>query len=78
MDLHGQRVDDALRQTNSFLIRERQRGTVSVRIVTGHGTGALKAAIRQMLGSHPAVATSRVSPVTDAVMLVVLNAPARR
>ena len=78
LDLHGQTVADALRQANNFLIRERQRGTVSVRIVTGHGTGALKSAIRQMLGTHPAVASSRVSLTTDAVMLVLLNPPARR
>lgn len=75
LDLHGQRVDEALRQATRFLVRERQRGTISVRIVTGHGTGAVKSAIRQMLATHPAVANSRVSPLTDAVMLVVLNPP---
>jgi DNA-nicking Smr family endonuclease len=49
-----------------------------VRIVTGHGTGAVKAAIRTMLVSHPAVASVQSSLRGDAAVLVVLKPPARK
>jgi DNA-nicking Smr family endonuclease len=61
LDLHGLRVTEAVSRTNAFLLREQARGTISVRIVTGHGTGALKEAIRAMLHSHPAVASGGAS-----------------
>jgi DNA mismatch repair protein MutS2 len=77
LDLHGMRVDAALRRTRAFLVAEQARGTVSVRIITGHGTGALKTAIRELLRSHPAVASMRPSLGTDAATLVVLR-PATR
>ncbi len=75
LDLHGLRVAVAIRQTSAFLVAEQQRGTSVVRIITGHGSGALKKAIRDMLRSHPAVL--RLSPAleTDAVTLVVLKPP---
>jgi DNA-nicking Smr family endonuclease len=73
LDLHGLRVTQAVSQTNAFLYREQARGSVSVRIVTGHGTGALKAAIRDVLRTHPAVASSMPALMTDAATLVVLR-----
>ena len=73
LDLHGLRVLQAVSQTNAFLLREQARGSVSVRIITGHGTGALKAAIREVLRDHPAVASSRPALMTDAATLVVLR-----
>lgn len=75
LDLHGLRVTEAVRRTNAFLLREQARGTVSVRIVTGHGTGALKEAIRAMLRSHPAVVSARPTLGTDAASLVLLKPP---
>jgi DNA-nicking Smr family endonuclease len=71
-------VAEALRRATTFLVAEQQRGTISVRIVTGHGTGALKQAIRTMLASHPAVASVRSSLTGDATVLVVLKPPARK
>jgi DNA-nicking Smr family endonuclease len=73
LDLHGLRVLQAVSQTNAFLFREQARGSVSVRIITGHGTGALKAAIRGVLKDHPAVASSMPALMTDAATLVVLR-----
>jgi DNA mismatch repair protein MutS2 len=78
LDLHGLRVAEALRRASSFLVHEQQRGTISVRIVTGHGTGALKSAVRDLLARHPAVASARPSVGTDAATLVVLKPPLPR
>ncbi len=78
LDLHGLRVNEAVRRTNTFLARERARGTISVRIVTGHGTGAVKQAIRALLNGHPAVASMRPALATDAATLVLLKPPASR
>jgi DNA mismatch repair protein MutS2 len=77
LDLHGLRVDEAIRRTSAFLVRERERGTISVRVVTGHGTGALKKAVGELMRSHPAVSSLRPSLGSDAAMLVVLKPPAR-
>jgi DNA-nicking Smr family endonuclease len=77
LDLHGLRVDEAIRRTSAFLVRERERGTISVRVVTGHGTGALKEAVGELLRGHPAVASVRPSLRSDAAMLVVLKPTAR-
>jgi DNA-nicking Smr family endonuclease len=66
-------VAQAVSQTNAFLLREQARGTVAVRIITGHGTGALKEAIRALLRNHPAVASSLPTLATDAAVLVVLS-----
>jgi DNA mismatch repair protein MutS2 len=76
LDLHGLRLSEAVSRTNTFLLHEQARGTLTVRIVTGHGTGVLKAAVRDMLAKHPAVALARPALGTDAVTLVVLR-PAR-
>ena len=78
LDLHGLRVAQAVSRTNAFLFQERARGTISVRIVTGHGTGAVKAAIRAMLRTHPAVASTLPALATDAATLVLLKPPLPR
>jgi DNA mismatch repair protein MutS2 len=57
IDLHGLRVADALRRVEAFLRQHQARGAVCVRVVTGNGTGAVKAAVRELLSQHPAVAT---------------------
>jgi DNA mismatch repair protein MutS2 len=73
LDLHGLRVTDALRRTSAFLVQEQARGTISVRIVTGHGRGALKSAIRDLLRTHPAVSTTMPAVAGDAATLVLLR-----
>jgi len=75
LDLHGLRVNEAIRRASAFLVAEQRRGTNVVRIVTGHGTGALKQAIRDMLRVHPAVLRSSPALGSDAVTLVVLKPP---
>jgi DNA mismatch repair protein MutS2 len=77
LDLHGLRVADALRRTTAFVVAEQQRGTPVVRVITGHGTGAVKRAVRDTLTSHPAVAYLRPSLSSDAALLVVLKPPPR-
>jgi DNA mismatch repair protein MutS2 len=77
LDLHGLRAREALKRTDAFLRVEQGRGTVSVRIITGHGTGVLKQAIADLLRGHPSVA-SVVALQRDAVQLIVLRPAARR
>jgi DNA-nicking Smr family endonuclease len=77
LDLHGLRVADAVRKTTAFVVAEQQRGTPVVRIVTGHGTGALKQAVGDMLRSHPSVVYLRPTLTSSAAVLVVLKPPAR-
>jgi len=78
LDLHGLRVAEAIRRTSVFLVAEQQRGTSVVRVITGHGSGALKQAIRDMLSQHPAVLRTSPALGSDAVTLVVLKPPPPR
>lgn len=59
LDLRGQRVEPALSDLDSFvdmLLRRREAGGY---VLHGHGTGAMKEAVRRHLQSHPAVSFSR-------------------
>lgn len=49
LNLIGMRVEDALPRLEEYLDRASQSSLVSVRIVHGHGTGALKKAVRDTL-----------------------------
>lgn len=62
-DLRGQRVDEALSALSSFLERAASSGERSVVIIHGHGTGALKLAVRGELRQEPRV--SRLRPGGD-------------
>ncbi len=53
LDLRGKRVDDALSALDGFLDGIFARGQASAFIVHGHGTGALKAAVREYLMDSP-------------------------
>jgi DNA-nicking Smr family endonuclease len=77
LDLHGLYVREALRRADAFLRAEQARGTVSVRIITGHGTGVLKQAIGEFLDGHPSVARVTTPLQGDAGRHVVLRPPAR-
>ena len=50
-DLRGKRVDEALRATELFFDRMLRSDHRIVYVLHGHGTGALKKAIRQWLPS---------------------------
>ncbi len=55
LDLRGQRAEAALEQFETYLDGAFRAGLPFVRIIHGKGTGALRAAIREALVSHPLV-----------------------
>ena len=59
LNLVGQRVDDALEESDKFLDRALLEGKQAVRIIHGFGTGTLRKAIREHLRTHPAVVSWR-------------------
>ena len=59
LNLIGQRVDDALDESDKFLDRALLEGKGAVRIIHGFGTGTLRKAIREHLRKHPAVKSWR-------------------
>jgi len=54
-DVRGMRADEALREVEQFLDRIYRGGDESALILHGHGTGALKQAIRDYLATSPYV-----------------------
>lgn len=59
LHLIGKRVDEALPELDKYLDEAALAGRVEVRIVHGHGTGALRRAVREFLRAHPHVDTIR-------------------
>jgi DNA mismatch repair protein MutS2 len=57
IDLRGQIADDALALLDDYLDRAYLSGMPFVRIIHGKGTGKLRQAVREALGSHPQVAS---------------------
>ena len=58
-DLHGMRVEEALTATEALLDQAMVNHLLSVRIIHGHGSGALREAVRKLLNTHPQVARYR-------------------
>jgi DNA mismatch repair protein MutS2 len=61
LELHliGKTVDEALPQLDGYLDRAVRAGMSEVRIVHGHGTGRLRAAVRKFLSGHAHVDAHR-------------------
>jgi DNA mismatch repair protein MutS2 len=56
LDLRGARVDEGVSDLERFLNASYLLSYARVRVVHGHGTGSLKAAVRGHLEGHPLVA----------------------
>lgn len=59
VDLHGQRVEEALEMVDRALDQAIVAHLRQVKIIHGHGTGTLRTAIRLFLSKHPHVARYR-------------------
>ncbi len=53
LDVRGMRGEDALRELERFLDRAVRQGDAEAIVIHGHGTGALKAVVRERLESSP-------------------------
>ena len=76
LNLIGQRVDDAIEESDKFLDRALLEGKQAVRIIHGFGTGTLRKAIREHLRKHPAVRSWRAGADNeggDGATVVVLD-----
>jgi DNA mismatch repair protein MutS2 len=59
LDLRGLRVADGLDTVDAYLDDAALVGMPFVHIIHGHGTGAMREAVRDQLRNHPLVARSR-------------------
>jgi DNA mismatch repair protein MutS2 len=59
VDVRGQRADEALRMVEDYLDRAAMAGSDTVFVIHGHGTGALRKAIREYLATSGYVARFR-------------------
>jgi DNA mismatch repair protein MutS2 len=76
LDARGLRVDELLREVDAFLDRLFSEGAADASILHGHGTGALKQALRSHLSASPYVASFRRGEMHeggDAVTIVALR-----
>lgn len=76
LDLRGYRVEEALDEVENYLDKASLANLTPVYIIHGHGTGALKQAVRDFLSSSPYVAKFRPGEDTeggDGVCVVDIN-----
>jgi DNA mismatch repair protein MutS2 len=62
LKLIGKKTDEAVELTDKFLDEAFLNGLSEVRIIHGHGTGALRKAISELLEGHPHVARFAAAP----------------
>lgn len=65
LDLRGQRVDDAIDRIEAFIDRMMSGGEPAGFVLHGHGTGALKSAVREHLAAHRFVDRARAADPDD-------------
>ena len=76
LDLRGQKVEEALDNLENYLDKASLANLACVTIIHGHGTGALKSAVRDFLNTSPYVAKYRAgedSEGGDGVSVVDIN-----
>ena len=76
LDLRGFTVEDALDELEAYLDKASLVNLTPVQIIHGHGTGALKSAVRDFLSTSPYVAKYRSGENTeggDGVSIVDIN-----
>jgi DNA mismatch repair protein MutS2 len=59
IDLHGQRVEEAIEMVDRALDQAVVNHLDKFKIIHGHGTGALRKAVRDLLARHPHVENFR-------------------
>ena len=59
LDLRGARVEEALETLDRYLDDASLAGLGSATVIHGSGTGALRDAVREAVGAHPLVRSSR-------------------
>ncbi|MBI4953349.1 MAG: Smr/MutS family protein [Myxococcales bacterium] len=64
-DLRGQRVDEAVANLERFLDDCARAGEAAAFVLHGHGTGALRNALREHLATHPRVAALRPAAIEE-------------
>ena len=62
LKLIGKKTDEAVELVDKFLDEAFLNGLTEVRIIHGHGTGALRRAITELLEGHPHVARFAAAP----------------
>ena len=62
LNLIGKKTDEAVDLVDKFLDEAFLNGATEVRIIHGHGTGALRKAVAEMLADHPHVARFAKAP----------------
>ena len=62
LNLIGKKTDEAVELADKFLDEAFLNGLSEVRIIHGHGTGALRRAISELLTGHPHVARFAPAP----------------
>ncbi|MEJ7597639.1 MAG: Smr/MutS family protein [Kofleriaceae bacterium] len=55
IDIRGNRADEAIHQVERFVDESLLAGRDTIFVIHGHGTGALRTAIRSHLGTHKAI-----------------------
>lgn len=65
LDIRGNRAEESIGTVDRYLDQALHGGLKSVRIIHGKGTGALRAAIHDMLRGHPLVHRYRTAPARE-------------
>ncbi|MCY4438307.1 MAG: endonuclease MutS2 [Chloroflexi bacterium] len=65
IDIRGNRAEESIGTVDRYLDQALHSGLKSVRIIHGKGTGALRAAIHDMLRGHPLVHRFRTAPARE-------------